>query len=175
MTSELALYQKKTRLVMGGSIIAVMFVGLIYMLLLGPNPDSVFRPFRSPVIVYGLGAVGTLLCLWLMWYALGSLRNPKPRVILSGDGAVVDGFSGRLSASWSDFSGYTVRNNSILVLQLKDPDSYISRLAAGRAKQSAKALSERFGSPFLIETAMLQTDPDTVKRYISAHLAELNG
>lgn len=173
MSAELALYQKKARLVIGGAIMAIMTVGVAIMIVLGPNPDSAFRAFRSPAMVYGLGIAGVVLGLWITWFAVRSLLNPKPRVILSEKGAVVDGFSGRFSASWDDFNGYSVRNGTVIVLMLKDLDGYIARLGAGRPQQTAKALSDRFGSPFLIETSMLATDRETVESYLRGHIAKV--
>lgn len=173
MSAELALYQKKARLIIGGSIMAIMTVGVAIMAVLGPNPDSVFRPFRSPAMVYGFGIAGVVLGIWITWFAVRSLLNPKPRVVLSENGVVVDGFSGHFSASWSDLSGYSVKNGSNIVLLLKDLDGFIARLGAGRAQQTAKALSERFGSPFLIETSMLATDRETVESYLRGHIGKV--
>ncbi|MGU3576565.1 hypothetical protein ACLBWZ_13595 [Brucellaceae bacterium C25G] len=173
MHKEIEIYQKKTKLLIGGFGMGVMAVCMIVALWVGPNPDSIFRFFRSPLMVYGLGSAGLILSLVLFWFALKNLLNPTPRIVISNDGLVVDGFSGRFTAKWNEFSGYTLVNNDIFVVSLKDLNAYISKLPSGRPQATAQALSARFGSPFLIETPMLITDKDTIQKHLSNHLNEI--
>lgn len=170
MTPELKLYQRKTRLLIGGIVMAICMVGLLIQLSIGPNPDSVFRPFRSPLIVYSFGIAGVLLTGYFAWFAFNSLRNPTPRVILSDNGIVVNGFSGKFSANWDEFSGYKLVNGSIYVLLLRDADKFLAGQPSGRAQQTARTLSEKFGSPFLIETSMLDVRNETVQNVLKEHL-----
>ncbi|MEJ5082055.1 STM3941 family protein [Ochrobactrum sp. MYb379] len=170
MSQQLVIYQKKTKLIIGGLVMAAMAVGMVVMLWIGPNPDSIFRFYRSPLMVYGLGCVGLLLSLWLLWFAMKSLGKPKPRVIISDDGLIVDGFTGRFAGRWSDFTGYTIKNKSIFIILHKDLDTYIASLPSGRPKQTAEALARRFGSPFIIETSILETEMSTVEKHLQNHL-----
>lgn len=173
MSKQLAIYQKKTKLIFGGLAMAVMAIGMVVMLWLGPNPDSIFRFFRSPIMVYGLGSAGLILSLWLLWFAVKSLSKPKPRVILSDDGLIVDGFTGRFAGRWSDFTGYTIKNKSIFIILHKDLNTYIASLPSGRPKQTAEALAKRFGSPFIIETPILEIDMNMVERHLQNHLKSI--
>jgi len=173
MSSQLAIYQKKTKLIIGGLAMAVMAFGMVVMLWIGPNPDSIFRFFRSPLMVYGLGCAGLLLSLWLLWFAMKSLSKPKPRVMISDDGLIVDGFTGRFAGKWSDFTGYTIKNKSIFVILHKDLKTYISSLPSGRPQQTAQALSRRFGSPFVIETPILETEMSTIEKHLQKHLKSI--
>lgn len=170
MTSELKLYQKKTRLLVGGGAMGIFLVALIFMLISGPNPDSVFAPFRSAMIFYPMAIGGIALLGYFVWFAYKGLTNPKPRVTISDAGVAVDGFSGRFNANWDEFSGYAVANGPIYVLKLKDLQAFTSRQPAGRQQETVKALSQRFGSPFLIEIGMLDTDEETVRKAVSARL-----
>lgn len=111
-----------------------------------------------PVIVGGLA-----LFAYLAWFAFNSLRHPKPRVVLSDTGVVVDGFAARFSARWDAFSGYAVQGQSTYVLAMKDAQAFVAR-------QTARALAARFGSPFVIEMAMLDTDPEAVQRVLASRL-----
>lgn len=170
MPSEFKFYQKKTKLILGGAISAAFLIGFLIMLFIGPNPDSIFRPFRSPVIFYPVMIVGLILFGALARYAFNSLRNPKPRVTLSESGVLIEGFSGRFSAPWEEFSGYELIRDSIYVLRLKDAEGFAARLPAGRAQQTARALSQKFGSPFMIETALLEADPATIQNVLASRL-----
>ncbi len=95
MNTQLNLYQKKHKLILGGLGVAALLVGVIVMLINGSDPESIIRPLRNPVIFYALMFTGLALTLYLLRFVFSSLRHPKPRVILSASGATVDGFSGR--------------------------------------------------------------------------------
>lgn len=173
MASELKIYQKKRNLIVGGLSLALLCVGLIWLLITGPNPDSVFFLFRSPNNFYPIVICGLAFFLYLIHYAVRRLLHPKPLVILSREGVVVDGFAGPFCASWDELSGYALHKTSIYVLHLKDPQDFIARQAAGRPRQSATALLEKFGSPLLIEPSMLDIDRPTLQNYLNQHLQEL--
>lgn len=170
MAVEFKLYQKKSKLIVGAVVMAVFFVFMIFMLFSGPNPDSVFRPFRSALVVYPMAVAGIALTGYLLYFAANSLRNPKPRVVLSHEGVLVDGFSGRFSANWEAFDAYSVDAKQTYVLQLKDLQGFLAAQPAGRPQQTAKVLSERFGSPFLIETAILEGDVAGIQPVLDARL-----
>lgn len=172
MEAELKLYQKKHRLIYGSLGIALLFVALVVMLITGPDPESVFAPLRIPEIFYSLAVAGLALTLYLLHFAAGSLRNPRPRVILSGQGIIVDGFSGRFSARWEEFSFYALNGPSIYVLQLSDRQAFINSLPPGRMKETARVLSDKFGSPFLIEMNMLDANTNAVRAFLGRHLEE---
>lgn len=116
MSTTLSIYQKKTKLIIGGFVMAVMAIVMVFMLWQGPNPDSIFRFFRSPLMVYGFGCAGLILSLWFFWFALKSLSKPKPRIVISDDGLIVDGFTGQFSGKWRDFTGYVIKNKSIFII-----------------------------------------------------------
>jgi hypothetical protein len=173
MDTQLNLYQKKHKLILGGFGVAVLLVAVIVMLINGPDPESIIRPLRNPVIFYVLMFAGLTLTLYLLRFVFNSLRNPKPRVILSASGATVDGFSGRFSAPWEELAGYSVNNSSMFVLHLKDIQAYLAKTPQGRPRETAKALTENFGSPLLIETNMLDTDANTIKSFLEKHIREI--
>ncbi|MGQ3670923.1 hypothetical protein ACT6QG_00815 [Xanthobacter sp. TB0136] len=173
MAAELKLYQKKNKLILGSIGIAVLLVALVVMLINGPDPDSVFGPLRIPELFYTIGIAGVALTLCLLKFALTSLRHPRPRVILSAQGIIVDGFSGRFNANWADVQGYKLASASIYMLHLKDIRSFVENQPSGRPRETARGLSEKFGSPFLIETGMLDADPAAIRDFLEKHVQEL--
>jgi|GEM_PF-4549375 len=50
---------------MAGVLMLAFAAGIAYMAWQGPNPDSVFRAFRSPFMLYAMAAVGVPLFLFL--------------------------------------------------------------------------------------------------------------
>ncbi|KNY13544.1 hypothetical protein AKG11_28400 [Shinella sp. SUS2] len=173
MESELKLYQKKQKLMLGGLGVAALLTALVVVLISGPDPSSVFGPLRVPAIFYPLGLAGLALTLYLLRFVIASLRNPVPRVILSAHGVTVDGFSGRFRAPWEEIKGYTVNSQSTYVLHLKDAQAFLERIPPGRAKETARALVGMFGSPLLIETKMLDVETDTIEAFLGKYTQEL--
>lgn len=173
MDTQLNIYQKKHKLILGGLGVAALLVGVIVMLINGPDPESIIRPLRNPVIFYGLMFTGFGLTLYLLQFVISSLRNPKPRVILSASGVTVDGFSGKFSAPWEELAGYGVNSSSMFVLHLKDTQAYLDKMSQGRPKQTAKALTGNFDSPLLIETNMLDTNANTIKTFLEKYIREI--
>ncbi len=173
MNTQLNLYQKKHKLILGGFGVAALLVGVIAMLINGPDPESIIRPLRNPVIFYALMFIGLGLTLYLLQFVIKSLRNPKPRVILSATGVTVDGFSGKFSAPWEELTGYSVNSSSLFVLHIKDIQAYLDKIPQGRTKQNAKALIDNFRSPFLIETSMLDAEANTIKTFLEKHIREI--
>lgn len=162
MTTELKIYPRKARVVLGGvMMVAFVLLGLFF-LAQGPDQGSVFPVFRNPATFYGIMGGGVLLFGWLAFYAANKVLRPRPAVTLGAGGVALDGFSGRFSAGWEAFSGYSLRNGRDIVLHLKDSSGFVAAQAPGRPQVSARTLTERFGSPFLIETGMLAIDPATV-------------
>lgn len=167
---ELHLYPKRHRLIIGSIGMVFFLLMSIWMLMRGPNPDSVFRLYRSPLVVYSAAVIGILLFGYLLWFAVRQLLNPRPALSLSGQGVCVQGFSGTFSAPWNEFSAYQWRGKSMLVLLLRDGPAFVARQAAGRPQVTARTLLDRFGSPFLIELKNLEADAAELERRIAQHL-----
>lgn len=170
MAQELKFYPNKTRLLAGGGVLAMMLVGLIIMMIKGPNPDSVFPIFASAPIVYGMGILGIGGILYLLRFVFKGVSNPRPGVALTADGVSVNGFSGQFTAGWDDFSSYTLHGAASYVLRLKDAPAFIARQPEGRPKVTAQTLTDRFGSPFLIEMGMLEGDKTQIEPFLAARL-----
>lgn len=173
MKEELRLYPKKSKLVFGAVALVVMCIVQIVLLIDGPMRTSVFPIFRDPVSYYAFMAVGLALWLYLLRFVVNSLRHPRPRVILSGEGVVVDGFAGRFSAGWEEFDGYVSKDSRVYVPRLKDAKAFADRQAAGRPRETARVLAQKFGSPFLIEMHLLEGDGQAVAAFLARHLREV--
>lgn len=167
---ELHLYPHKKRVALGAIGVTGLFLGCLWLLMRGPNPDSVFRLMRSPFVVYAVALGGLLLFGWMLWFGIQRLRKPQPAVSLTAQGVRVDGFAGQFSAPWSAFSGYRRHASHMLVLMLHDSNAFIAGQAAGRPQASARALSQRFGSPFLIDLKHLEADAAEVEQHLSQRL-----
>ncbi|MGY0505389.1 hypothetical protein [Luteimonas sp. e5] len=167
---ELHLYPNKMKLMLGTAGAAAFTLGFLWMLMRGPDPDSVFRVIRSPLIYYPIMLGGALLFAFFTGLAVKQVLNPKPRVSLTAEGVTTTGFAGHFNAPWDAFSACTHHGNNILVMRLKDPDDFISRQAEGRPRESARRLSAEFGSPFLIEFDQLAADREAVQQFIKQHL-----
>ncbi|MFV0296569.1 MAG: STM3941 family protein [Hyphomicrobiaceae bacterium] len=173
MAQELKIYQKKSKLLLGAIGCVVFAILAFFMLISGPSAASVFPPLRWPIVFYPISIAALLGALYFLFIATRGLLKPKPQVILANDGVTVDGFSGRFRADWHDLSGYALHTKALCVLKLKDPEAFVSRQPEGRPRVTARALTDRFGSPFLIDTANLATDMEAIRSVVDNHLQEL--
>ena len=167
------LYPKKNRLVFGAAGITLFLILIIGILVWGPDPTSPFLFARNPVVFYTTFCGGVLVFLYLLWFATKQLCKPKPRVVLTEQSVTVNGFAGCFSAEWKEYSAYKVNQKNIFILLLKDVSDFISRQPEGRPKASARALSEQFESPFLIEVNSLNTDASLVENFIKEKIPKV--
>ena len=167
------IYRKKNKLLLGLAGCVAFAVLALAMLAGGPSPDSVFPPFRWALFFYPLCLVLLAGSLYFASIAAKGLRNPKPLLTLTDEGVVADGFAGQYRASWDELSGYAMQSGSLCVLKLKDPEGFVARQPDGRPRKVARSLTDRFGSPFLIDTANMEPDLASIRAWLEGRLPEL--
>ncbi|THT98724.1 hypothetical protein E9531_13670 [Lampropedia puyangensis] len=167
------LYPKRHKLALGAFGTGCLFLLAVAAAVLGPSGTSMFFFLRDPILYYSVMALGMAVFGFLLFFSLRNLRTPKPWATLNAEGIETTTFSSQFSAPWSAFNGIARMSNKrsdILVLLLKEPDAFLAQLPSGRNKTMAKALINRFHSPFLVDISALQADPQQVILYLQSHI-----
>ena len=131
--------------------------------------------YRSPVLIRIVGTLGVLF--------FGACGYFIARKLKSGDaGLVIDaqGFSDQSSATavgwvpWSDvedLSVFTVQGQRFVLVQVRNPDGYLSRLS-GLSKKAAAMNLSAYGSPVTISANGLETGFDDLIKVLKKGLED---
>lgn len=167
------LYPKKHKLALGAFGTGSLLVLAAVAAGIGPSGTSNYFFLRDPLLYYGLMALAMAAFGFLFFFSLKNLRHPKPWAVLSPTDVETSAFSLHFHASWDAFNGImrvSGKRSNMLVLRLKDPQRYLDQLPSGRTKTMAKAFTNRFGSPFLLDLNALNVDQHQVVQYLQSKI-----
>ncbi len=172
--TELHLYERKSRLLAGGLVLALLFLLTLFVLLDGPSTSSAFRLLRRPWVFYPLMGLAALMFACWVGFVVWRLFKPSPLVSLTGQGVSTGGFTGRFTAPWCAVQGLDVNEATpkLQVLLLKDPQAFVAEQPKGRRAETARVLTQKFGSPFVLDFKLLDADPKVVAQFIVNQLAK---
>lgn len=167
------LYPKKHKLALGAFGTGSLLVLAAVAAGIGPSGTSTYFFLRDPLLYYGLMALAMAAFGYLFLFSLRNLRKPKPWAILSPSEVQTNAFNLYFEERWQAFNGImrvSGKRSNMLVLRLKNPQHYLDQLPSGRKKTMAKALTNRFGSPFLLDLNALNVDPQQVVLYLQSKI-----
>lgn len=167
------LYPKKYKLALGAFGTGSLFVLAAVAAAIGPSGTSTYFFLRDPILYYGVMALAMAVFGFLLFFSLKNLRDPKPWVILTDDTVETTTFNLHYTAPWQDFNSIvrvSGKRSNMLVLRLRDPQAYLAQLPSGRKKTMAKALINRFESPFLVDLSALNIDAYQVVLYLQSKI-----
>lgn len=167
------LYPKKYKLALGAFGTGSLFVLAAVAAAIGPSGTSYLFFLRDPVLYYGVMALAMAVFGYLLFFSVRNLRNPKPWAILSDDEVETTTFNLPYVAPWDAFNSIvrvSGKRSNMLVLRLKDPQAYLAQLPSSRKKTMAKALINRFESPFLLDMNALNIDQYQVILYLQSKI-----
>lgn len=116
--------------------------------------------FRTGALI--MGVIGIPAFMLLGFYFFRMVVNKPPLVTADDESLTLNsGFMYSASAPWSEISELglvQVLGKKYLLFKLKNPDALIEK-SSGMERRSQMAYMKRFGTPMVLDTAVLDRDP----------------
>ena len=116
--------------------------------------------YRSPVLIRIVGTLSVLFFGACGYFIARKLRSGDAGLVIEAEGFLDQSSATSLGwVPWSDvvdLSAFTVQGQRFILVQVRDPDRYLSRLSGLSQKAAAINLSA-YGSPVTISANSLET------------------
>lgn len=152
----------------------MLFLACVSLYMAYDAEHIIFNGVFSPPLVRLIGISGAVLLGALGFLFIKQLLSKAPGLVLNAEG-FIDNTSGAAAGlvAWDDIAGLRDINigfSRFIAVLLRDPAKYIARPAKGATRRLFENYLQRYGSPVLLSTTMLQCTPDELKALLAARL-----
>ncbi|QWP75988.1 hypothetical protein J5226_20655 [Lysobacter sp. K5869] len=171
-TAEIA----KGKILLASAFLLALGIGCAYLLLRGPDPDSLRAVLRDPRIFYPMTALGCVLGLSMA--ALGAIKARGGSPLKAGPDGL--DLNGAIRIKWSDIAGvqaHTDLTGSGLhgyKILLKDPERFLAAHRDHRFYKRMASANSTVGTPVLVYTNGLRFDERKFQEVVAHYLDEAN-
>jgi|GEM_PF-4055444 len=162
----------KGKVLLASAFLLALGIGCAYLLLRGPDPDSLRSFLRDPRLFYPMTALGCVLGLGLA--ALGAIKVRGGSPLKAGPEGL--DLNGTIRIKWSDIAGVQAHADITgsglhgYKILLKDPERFLAAHRDHRFYKRMASTHSTVGTPVLVYTNGLRFDERKFEQVVAHYL-----